>query len=767
MSPKLWGVSTIDTSQRRSVPPGLPGVAALAGRVARRDLLARAARVLGLALLIGSVAAVVAVTVLWWLRVPTPIGLVPAIAVGASALVGSALTASVRTGRVSLLRTVDERLKLEDRLLNGVALAGEENGYAQLAVRHAERAASGADATVAIPVRFARAWAIWPVLTAIAVAGWWLPARAAPEGSDPTPGVLPGPEPIDEAEARERLEDLRADPVVQDAASPEDLALLDDIERELEEGLHSPEEATERAARVLDEAAERLDPSAGGAGEEQSAGKSPSGDAPAEEQAPATPMDEAERFAEALRESDFDTARDAAEDLLNSADRLSPEEREALARRLDELADAAEAEAPESGAQDVLRDAADAVDETPPGDTAEPVPPQPDSADTPTDTPADAPTDTPAGGNEPQPQDQREQQAEDQGSERPADQPRDGSPSAEEQPSDQTGERPSDAPGEQQQRPGGEGEQQQPGTEQRPEGGPQQQPGEQPQEQPQQQPGGQEGQPQDQPAAQQDGESPGDPQEPQQGEQPGEQQGEQQPGEQQPGQQPNPQLDQPAGEQPDGAAPTGEQPSRQQGEREASQPDGQPGEQPGERPGGQEGEGQPQRQAEGPAEGQAERQGERQGVREAIDQLEADRQQRARRLRERASDLMRPGPGEPGDPDQRDGLGPGDQDATQRLPTQPDSAGPPSFDPLDARPEDVGEGARESVVGEWFNDRPGEAGGGTAGPSASERLRDAARGAERAVEDQAVPRRYRDLVRDVFRRLEEQGPPARAPEGEG
>ncbi|MEM9560650.1 MAG: hypothetical protein AAF995_10115, partial [Planctomycetota bacterium] len=283
---------------RRAVPAHLRELASLSARAARRDLLARCARTLGLTLLVGSVLGVAATGVLWWLRIATPAGVVPGIGVGLGLLSGLLLCALRRPGQVTLIRRLDERLGLRDRLLSGVALAEAADGYSKLAVRDAERSAGTARVDEAIEVRFGREWVAWPVALALGVAMFWLPARAEPTPDEPPPSQTALPAALDEAFVQQSLESLRGDPVVQDAASSEDLALLEEIERELADGLLTPNEAAEQAAGVLDRAAERLDPSAGegagGAGGDGAAGpEQPASEAAedgaADPQSPTTP----------------------------------------------------------------------------------------------------------------------------------------------------------------------------------------------------------------------------------------------------------------------------------------------------------------------------------------------------------------------------------------------------------------------------------------------------------------------------------------------
>ncbi|MEM7628258.1 MAG: hypothetical protein AAF356_02430 [Planctomycetota bacterium] len=809
---------------RRAVPAHLRELALLSARAARRDLLARCAGVLGSTLLAGGVLGVVAMGVLWWLRIATPPGVVPGIGLGLGLLGGLMLCAVRRPSPVALIRRLDEGLGLCDRLLSGVALADADDGYAQLAVRDAERSAGAARVDEAIEVRFGRAWVAWPVALAAGVAMFWLPPRGEPMPNAPPSPQAASPAPLDEAFVQQSLESLRGDPVVQDAASDEDLALLEEIERELADGLLTPDEAAEQAAGVLDRAAERLDPSAGeGAGErlgEASGVQATAPDQPAPDRSaaqaaedgatdPQSPtadaldgagdteagdgFDEADRLAEALRAADFDRARDAADELLEQADRRSPEQREALADRLEELAgeepasdssapteDAAEpGDAPSAdGVNDALREAARAVRE-PPQSQSQPEPepeagpqsgsdPQSPAPPTPQSTQNDNQQDEQAGGDpDGSPSERREDAS---AGDRPG----------EEQP-DQQGNQPTDQPTDQ---PTGQLADQPPGQPADPSTDPTRDPGGQPTDQPTEQatdqPGAQEDpasptpqadqpadqdvdQPSDQPAAQPSAEPSAEGSQQQQPtqQQPSQQQpnqqppGEQPPGEQQPGNQ------QPAADQP-GSQP-GDEPGTEQGPAPGPQQGPQP--RPGEQ-GAEPGSNQPQGQPGQGRPGEGQRDGE--GVRDAIDRLESGRREQAQRLRERANDLMNGPPDNPQDQPAEPGPFAGDRDAIDRVPPQ----GPPrdasserGFETFDARPGEATEGARESVVAEWFDDRP-RAPGDAAGPGtqrgdgASQRLREAARGAERAVEDQAVPRRYRDLVRSVFRRLEQQGPPA-------
>lgn len=155
----------------------------------------------------------------------------------------------------------------------------------------------------------------------------------------------------------------------------------------------------------------------------------------------------------------------------------------------------------------------------------------------------------------------------------------------------------------------------------------------------------------------------------------------------------------------------------------------------------------------------------------ALDQIEKlDRQQRESLRRQAKSEHMRSRAEEllnGATPEQRQRLA----DLAERFRSEApegalDRAWNPDTELMDARgrsdmnPEDARQaGTTEPIA-------PPDRESGVFRPSASpEQVQQAAAAAERAIEGQAIPRRYRDYVRSVYRRFEEQSAQPAAPEG--
>ncbi len=717
----------------------------------------------------------------------------------AAGLMGGGLAGLV--GRWSVFaaaQRADRVLGLRDRLSNALSFATRDETHSpaeQLAIREAERVAASLPVKNVVPVRFGSAWAIWPVVIAAAVAcGVWVP-EPAPKAREVSHAAS---EPERRAAAdviAEAARDAReaAEATLKDRAADTDLARMDEIERELLDGSRDPGEALAEGSRQIDALADRV---------EQEAQTEALADQRAREQlAEQVEAGEgASELAKALSEGDLEGARRAAAEMMDRADRMSPEEREKYASELDRLAEqldrTPQRDEPEPGdaaMQETLREQGidepeslgDSVD---PGELQERLEEQgvePDAA-------RDMAEELAKRNREKEAQERAREEieeltdaareaAEELREKPPApEQPReapDGSADQEQQPSAQEGQE----PGQDEQ--GREGQTDQPGAEQgdqqeRTQDGQQdgQQDGEQGQEQDQQD--GQ-GQKQDQGAAEK---RPGD-----EGTDPSKQPG-QQPG-QQPTQQQGDETGTPTGE-PTRQDGEGNQPGQQQVETQGTEPDPGAGEEliePGEDgAGAEDGNDSPTRMTDGSGDApegsgierlrkQLERMAERgKGAQEQQDTAE-DLREMARRLLEQTS------PEERQELEQlaRDMMGEDDGEGADGRGRRSDAAGaraapeqPWDSESFDARSEPSSdEPGGGQVIADWLgndDDQSVASGdGGTPGASSGQVLQEAARGAERAVERQAVPRERRDLVRRVFERFRQRAAKEREAASEG
>ncbi|HRQ72248.1 MAG TPA: hypothetical protein PLU35_04380 [Phycisphaerales bacterium] len=316
-----------------------PRTAGVARRAARRALLADAVRRAGIVLFAAASAGLLAAALdrlnlwrpEWWAYLAVAVG-------GAGVLV----IADAWRRRWSLLRAavaLDHALALHDRLSSGLALSQSDDVFAGLAQRDAEHAAESVSVRRAVPVEPGWWWGAWPIVGAVAVAvAVFLPRLERGNAVD-DPALARAAR---EAAAREVAEASRAargavEAAQADPATVEQLATLDEIERELADARRDPREARAAAADSVERLADRLDEHA--AREQAAADRvrermARAGQAARDADADAAWSD----LAEALGAGDAARAAQAAERLAAEMDRLDPAAREQLARELEDLA---------------------------------------------------------------------------------------------------------------------------------------------------------------------------------------------------------------------------------------------------------------------------------------------------------------------------------------------------------------------------------------------------------------------------------------------
>lgn len=279
-----------------------------------------------------------------WLLIGAPIG----IGLLAAGFVGA--RERRRAGDASIV--LDHALGLRDRVSSSIALERvAQNGEASdpfllLAREDAERVATEADIRRAVPIRFDNWWVGAPFAAAALVTATVLTPTfdvfGARERRVERVALEERRERSQEAieEIKEELRRATANQAA-DAATPEQLQALEELERELAQGEIAPDDARTKAASRLDDLAqsfedraEREDRALDSLGE-----RFASLDTRASEDSAARPLEDALRrgdwgaAAEALEQLQRETARDSS---------IADEEREQIARDLDSLARALE-----------------------------------------------------------------------------------------------------------------------------------------------------------------------------------------------------------------------------------------------------------------------------------------------------------------------------------------------------------------------------------------------------------------------------------------
>lgn len=249
-----------------------------------------------------------------------------------------AVVASVSRSRslLSAASVVEERLGLKSRLSTGLALGSvAPNGdpFQALAAEEAEVASMQAGVSSAVPIRFGRAWMIWPALAALAVGtALWVPhvdlfgarSRAMENARKAEQRTLLAQEIADAVNTTQSR-----DPHEAAAARPEQVKALEEIEKELATGTIDPRTAAQRASEAMTSLADAKDSAAEQASREQQAMRQAMGALP-EQQPGAT-------LSRAMRDGDLAGAAQAAESLAENAMK-DAEQRAAAATELEQLA---------------------------------------------------------------------------------------------------------------------------------------------------------------------------------------------------------------------------------------------------------------------------------------------------------------------------------------------------------------------------------------------------------------------------------------------
>jgi len=332
----------------------------VAGRVRRRLLAGAVVSHAGWGLVLGSAAGLVLVlaTRMGWLvsapASPEASGSVPwwgllAACVGIGLVIGGGLGLLRRRSLLEAAQMADAVSGLRDRLSNAVSFSMRPDVSAseQLAIADGERSTERVDVRRVAPVRFGAAWVVGPLVVASAVAtGLWVPVRQSGPVTPVSQREATGEQRAAAAEmiasAAAEARDTISGPVGA-RASTEELERMEQIERELLDGNRSPAEALAESSQQLESIADRV--------EREAAAEALADQATREAMADAIDAaDDDSALAKALADGDLEAARDAASELFDRLDQLSPEERQRLAAELDRLAEQS-ARAPRDTAQ--------------------------------------------------------------------------------------------------------------------------------------------------------------------------------------------------------------------------------------------------------------------------------------------------------------------------------------------------------------------------------------------------------------------------------
>lgn len=287
----------------------------------------------------------------WW---------APGVALGGASLLSATAWAWARRWALPrALLEADRSLGLKDRLRSGHdLLAGRHVGgeFEAWASQDAERVAMSANASKVVAIRWDRSWLAWPVLASASIAaGLWVPSHEPTV--DPRQRATATPEAVQSA-----TELVREAQAIAQASTPLQPILpesvdrtqreLEAIEQELVKGTLDPQEARSRASSAIERQAKELEAQAErlkaerdalrdrmAAAAAQSGEPEPSERTGEEARSTSEASDAVSRLGQRLSSGDFESAANEAEELRRALNEMSPEDREAIAKELDALAE--------------------------------------------------------------------------------------------------------------------------------------------------------------------------------------------------------------------------------------------------------------------------------------------------------------------------------------------------------------------------------------------------------------------------------------------
>ncbi|GAB5495798.1 MAG: hypothetical protein Phyf2KO_08780 [Phycisphaerales bacterium] len=637
---------------------------------------------------------------------------------------------------------LDEVSGTHDAIGSSMTFASRERlkGFESVALRQGEVAIGSAQVKDVAKFEFGPLW--YASAGSVLVAGllaWLAPMREI-EVSGPQP-VVRVQSPAATEEAAEKIAEVKesieaAASVGQ--ASDEQIEALEELERELMEGVREPNDAVAAAAETLERAADEA--------AERARRERLESDALREKlnQIDSENFEAAKGLADDLSAGDFESASEKAQQLLDEMQQ-DPERADEIAQELQELADQISPDEADPAQPDQQQESPQ-TEQTP---TAEEIREQLEREGVP---PEDAERLAEEMQRELEEQ-QRQQESRERGEQR-ADEIANELREAAEQSQDQQDQQQQESDQQEQQEGGDQQQEQQQESqngeqqENQPSQGDQSE--QQPGEQGDQQSGNEQGQQGGQQEGQQEGQQQGEGDQPSQspsegaGDQAGEA-GEPTPGEgseQEPGEGSEP------GQQPSGQSSSGSQDGTQQ--QDQGQPGGQSasetageGNQPAQTTGGNNPDGNPGGQGSGSGEGQQRGLGDVLRENAQREQSAQESEDAARRFQESADQLTGPSP---------------DENPLDNYSPPPRSPWEGDTEFVDARPDEhERDTENERTIAEWF--APGEIDGGAQEPGQvqpGEFAQSAGERAQRAIEQQSVPRRHAEMIKRVFDRLSTQ-----------
>ena len=230
---------------------------------------------------------------------------------------------------------IDQRLDLQDRIATALyALQLEDNPFADHVVAEAEHAAAKAPVARAFGVRLTRVWAYVPVALVLLLLVWLVLPQWDLAGLQRARDALARERAEAEA-AREELTELaeRTRQIEQQHKQPGETDAAESIGKLAElsdKQLNNPKLRRDAAAKLAD-AADKLDEQVDKKQREQDAVKNMLSRLETRTVGPAN------RLVHSLRRGDFESARDALDSAVESAESMPPDEKKQLARQLEDL----------------------------------------------------------------------------------------------------------------------------------------------------------------------------------------------------------------------------------------------------------------------------------------------------------------------------------------------------------------------------------------------------------------------------------------------
>lgn len=234
---------------------------------------------------------------------------------------------------------VDTALSLRDRLGSSIELESldRDDPFVQLLERDAEEAAGRVNIAEATPIRLGNAWLAWPTLAALlVVAVLFMPTldllgrqQAALLKAQEEARVEEASSTIDDIIEQTHEQLAQLDPTTEDELPN----IMEELQRQLERGDLTPEEAEAQIAAALEEKSQQLQEQADLAQQTTEMLQEMLAESADPENTGASELEQA------LESGDFETAAEALKELQANLENMTEEQRQALAESMSEMAD--------------------------------------------------------------------------------------------------------------------------------------------------------------------------------------------------------------------------------------------------------------------------------------------------------------------------------------------------------------------------------------------------------------------------------------------